>query len=449
MSTPTSARQSASTPPWVPWGVTRRFWVWSLVGFAVWTLGASWFVRLACHQMSWDGGVAFHATCYSDLPTLYRNTGMVDGNFPYMSPDALLEYPVLQTVIASITGVVAHAISGDTSVHNAQSIYFDVNFVLLTVVWITTVLLLARMVAAPRFAVVAALAPAAAATATINWDLWPVLASVAALWFFRKEQWVWGGIMLGIGTALKLWPFVMLGAVIVIGIRQRHLIPAVKATVAAVVTWLAINMPFYLLDPQQWKYFWGFSSERGAGYSSIYHVWNVVVVPALSGEPLSPDVINLIAYGGFALCCLVILGLGFLAPKPPTLEQLSLLIVAAFVVTNKVYSPQFVLWLVPLVILARPKIGQFLIWQVVEVFHWFVIFRWLHVMIREPGLQQFWTSVYGVAVFLHVLAVVLICTATVIDIMRGRAPSNVTDSAVTVNQAHFPRGAQKEAVASA
>ncbi|MDO5618964.1 glycosyltransferase family 87 protein [Kocuria sp.] len=446
-------RQASNS--WVPLGSNPRFWVWSLVGLAVWTMCMSWLIRLSCHQITWQGDLPFQGACYSDLPTLYRTTGMVDGNFPYLAPEALLEYPVLQTVIASITGVISYGISGDTSVHAAQSIYFDVNFALLLAVWVITVLLLARMVAAPRFAVVVALAPAVAATATINWDLWPVFTAVAALWFFRKERWVLGGVMLGLGTALKLWPFVMLGALMVLAIRQRRFGPVVKAGAGTVLTWVGVNLPFYLLDPTQWNYFWSFSSDRGAGFSSVYHVWNVAVVPYVGGQPLATETINMMAYGGFALCCVGVLAVGLLAPRTPSIEQLSLLIVAAFVLTNKVYSPQFVLWLVPLVILARPKMGQFLVWQIIEVFHWIAIFSWLHNVSSGTELVDFWTAIYAAAVILHVVAVVAICAATVMDILRGRAPQDIprgrapkdlVDPGATVNPTNSQHTGAREAV---
>lgn len=431
---------------WVPLGTTARFWTWALVGFATWAVAASWLIRLACHQVTWRGDLPMAGACYSDLPFLYGARGMAEGNFPYVSPDALLEYPVLQTVIASLTGMFTYWIGGDRSVHTAQSIYFDVNVAVLLAVWIVTVLILARLVVHPRFAVVVALAPAVAATAAINWDLFPVLTVVAAIWFFRRESWVLGGVMLGLGTALKLWPFLLLGALIVVGIRTRTFRPMIAAGLAAAGTWVAVNLPFYLLDPQQWSFFWSFSSDRGAGFSSVYHVWNVALAPQIGAPTLSAETINVLAYGGFALCCLAVLGIGLLAPKTPTIEQLSLLIVAAFVLTNKVYSPQFVLWLVPLVILARPKMAQFLAWQVIEVFHWIAIFNWLHHATPESGLAQFWTAVYAVAVILHVIAVVAICAATVTDVMRGRAPRDLVPLSATVNPAETaPQGAGSSA----
>ena len=37
--------------------------------------------------------------------------------------------------------------------------------------------------------------------------------------------------------------------------------------------------------------------------------------------------------------------------------------VALFLLTSKVWSQQFVLWLIPLAVLARPRWGAFLVWQ--------------------------------------------------------------------------------------
>ncbi len=65
------------------------------------------------------------------------------------------------------------------------------------------------------------------------------------------------------------------------------------------------------------------------------------------------------ALGGIALLVLR-------APRRPRLASVVLLTVVAFLLTNKVYSPQYVLWLLPLVALARPRWRPFLVWQIAE-----------------------------------------------------------------------------------
>ena len=49
----------------------------------------------------------------------------------------------------------------------------------------------------------------------------------------------------------------------------------------------------------------------------------------------------------------------------------------AFLLVNKVYSPQYVLWLLPLAALARPRWRDLLIWQACEVFYFFAV--WMHI----------------------------------------------------------------------
>lgn len=393
---------------------------WVLAGFALHTALLAYVVKLPCRLTSWDPPGTFQTLCYSDLPTLYASTGMAEGRFPYLDPGALLEYPVLQTVVASATGVVAHALSGAASENASQGIYFDVNALLLAGVWVAVVLVLGRMLGRPGPAVLGALAPAVVVTGFVNWDLWPVLCTVLALLALRRSRWLVGGALLGVGTAFKLFPFLVLGALIVLALRRREAGPALLAAVGAAGAWAAVNVPAALADPVQWGYFWRFSQDRGAGFSSVWHWWNGVAVPRLGAQPLSAEQINVLALGAFALACALVLVLGLVAREEPRLEQLAFLVLAAFVLTNKVYSPQFVLWLVPLVLLARPRTVEFVVWQVVEVFHWAAVFSWLgRASAGLPGTEAA-EDVYFLAVALHTLAVGYLVVRVAADVLHGR-----------------------------
>ena len=71
-----------------------------------------------------------------------------------------------------------------------------------------------------------------------------------------------------------------------------------------------------------------------------------------------------------------VLALGLLAPRRPRLPQLLFLVVAAFLLTNKVWSPQYSLWLLPLAVLARPSWRALLAWQVTECLVWVPRLLW-------------------------------------------------------------------------
>ena len=72
-----------------------------------------------------------------------------------------------------------------------------------------------------------------------------------------------------------------------------------------------------------------------------------------------------------ALATLLVIGavslLVLAAPRRPRLAQVAFLLVAGFLLVNKVDSPQYVLWLIPLAVLARPRWPAFLAWQATEV----------------------------------------------------------------------------------
>src|SRR5262249_25533445 len=58
------------------------------------------------------------------------------------------------------------------------------------------------------------------------------------------------------------------------------------------------------------------------------------------------------------------------APHPPDLAQLSFLVVAAFLLVNKVWSPQYSLWLVPLAALAIRQWKPVLAWMSLDALLW-------------------------------------------------------------------------------
>src|ERR1019366_2342740 len=79
----------------------------------------------------------------------------------------------------------------------------------------------------------------------------------------------------------------------------------------------------------------------------------------------------------FAVGCVLIAILALAAARRPRLPQLFFLILAVFLMSNKVWSPQYVIWLVPLVVLARPRLWSFALWQLTEVGYFFAIWAYL------------------------------------------------------------------------
>ncbi len=372
-------------------------------------------VKNHCRVNGWDTPVQFYATCYSDFPELFRNRGLGDGAFPFVTTGALFEYPVLMGFIAGATALLVPGSGVDDSRILA---YFDINATLIAAVWILTVLITARMTPRrPWDAAMVALAPGIVLAGVINWDMWAVGLLAAGMYFFSRNKFILAGIFIGLGTATKLYPLLILGAIVLLALRTGRIRAFLVTAGAAVAAWLAVNVPVAVSNPAGWTYFYQFTEDRPAGYSSPWFAYNLVA-GRVGWQPLQPEAINALALDLFVLACVLIAVLALTAARRPRLAQLVFLIVAAFILTNKVYSPQFVLWLIPLVALARPRWRDFLIWQAVEGLHWAAI--WLYLgQATSGGVAQHNIDMpyYVLAVAAHMIATAYLMARVVWDIV--------------------------------
>jgi uncharacterized membrane protein len=103
------------------------------------------------------------------------------------------------------------------------------------------------------------------------------------------------------------------------------------------------------------------------------------------------------------------------APRRPRVASVAFLAVVAFLLTNKVLSPQYVLWLVPLAVLARPRWRPFLFWQATEVLVLVTRYYYFSGSSSDtaPGLGLGW---FVAAVGVRDLALVLLAVLVLRDI---------------------------------
>jgi len=367
-----------------------------------------------CRVNGWETPGQFYATCYSDFPELFRNRGLAEGIFPLFTQGSLFEYPVLIGVIAGVTALL---VPGQGTGNERILGYFDVNATLIVALWILTVLLTARINRRrPWDAAMVAVAPGIILAGFINWDMWAVGLLALAMYFFSRDKLVLAGVLIGLGSATKLYPLLILGAILVLALRtgkpRAFFIPAG----AALSSWLLVNLPVAAMNPSGWSYFFSFSQDRPAGFSSPWFAYNLVA-DRVHWAQIDGAVINTLALVLFILACLLIGALALCAPRRPRLAQLLFLIVAAFILTNKVYSPQFVIWLIPLLALARPRWRDFLMWQAAEGLHWAAVWMYLGQTTSGGSVQHnIDMSYYVLAVVLHMVATAYLMARVVMDI---------------------------------
>jgi uncharacterized membrane protein len=219
-------------------------------------------------------------------------------------------------------------------------------------------------------------------------------------------------------VAAKLYPLLLLGAFLVDvlwgGRERRRLDRWALAVLGATGAWLVANLPALLTGPSEWGYFFTFNSDRGADLGSLWLVADQL------GLHSDASRINLVSGLLFALACLAILALGLRAPRRPRVAQVAFLVVAAFLVVNKVYSPQYVLWLLPLAVLARPRWRDLLIWQACEVLYFAAVWIYLGGWLAPSSGSS--APAYQLAIVVRVAGELYLMALVARDIWQGRDP---------------------------
>ena len=136
--------------------------------------------------------------------------------------------------------------------------------------------------------------------------------------------------------------------------------------------WLLINAPFIIFNRAGWWRFFAMNKDRGVDFGSLWYALNLFGISTKNLNNLS----ILLFLIGLAAYAVYFFGLGEL----PSLATTSFIVVAIFTISSKVYSPQYVLWLTPLAILAmrgaRDR-SAFWIWQGAEVLYHLAIWEYL------------------------------------------------------------------------
>ena len=201
--------------------------------------------------------------CYTDLRPLYVPRGLAELSWPYSDDEEtrdryeVMEYPVGISYWAYGAAWVTQVLGGDTdrderSDQAVSDLYSDEDvddeltiFVLVNAVGFAALALLAVWLMSkvnpgrPWDAAAFALSPALILTGLINWDLIAVALVAGALFAWSRDRPVLTGVLIGLGTAAKLYPLFLLGGILVICIRQRRYGAFALATIWAAVTWAA------------------------------------------------------------------------------------------------------------------------------------------------------------------------------------------------------------------
>ncbi|MFP3637391.1 glycosyltransferase 87 family protein, partial [Bacillus sp. SIMBA_033] len=77
--------------------------------------------------------------------------------------------------------------------------------------------------------------------------------------FFARDKVLLAGVCFGLGAATKLYPLLILGAILVLALRTGKLRTFLVTAGATLAAWLAVNLPIAAINPSGWGYFFAFT----------------------------------------------------------------------------------------------------------------------------------------------------------------------------------------------
>jgi hypothetical protein len=337
---------------------------------------AATFVAIALFFGSWS---LLHFGFYKhkqilDTPVYQRYGNLIaEGKVPYR--DFAVEYPPGALAVFALPGLAKPG--HDQQVSEGFRRTFQ------TLMWICGALAIGAMALVLRALrrraidvwgalVFAALAPLLLGSVILSrFDLWPAAIVALALAALVTDRPRTGHALLGLGVTVKLYPGVLLPVGLAFVWRQRGRREALVCAGLAAAVVALIFLPFVVLSPGgMWDSLRSqvdrplqVESLGSALLLAAHHAFGVGV----TGET-SHGSQNLAGGGAhaFAVAAVVVQGLALLwiwtsfARGPATREALvraSAASLCAFVAFGKVLSPQFLIWLIPVVPLVRGRRG--------------------------------------------------------------------------------------------
>lgn len=335
-----------------------RRWGAALVAAAlVAAVAVGWWSKARCiADGDWTGGEQYHGFCYTDLAALWGARDLDRGAVPYL--DVPLEYPVLLGGVMWATAAATRALPGAGSV----AAYVNVNAALLAGLLLATVAVLRRIgIVLPATAWWAGL-PLLALTGFINWDAVPVALVACAIWAHQRGRDTAAGVLVGLGAAAKLYPAFLLPLVVLARWRQGRPGAATSHAVAAVATWAVLDIPVALAAPYGWSRFFELNRRRDAHIDSLWYALGWLGGPDLQGPTL-----NVVAGAAFLLGATWLVAHGCRRRPAGTEWALLAPVVAWFLLSNKVYSPQYSLWLAALLLVTLHRAAPFVAFAATDV----------------------------------------------------------------------------------
>lgn len=257
-----------------------------------------------------------------------------------------------------------------------------------------------------RIGLLAATSVGVLSAGTISWTLVPAALVVLALVLWADRRPVLAGVLLGSAASAAWYPWMVLVALAILCWRADRVRAWSRIALTTAAVWIAANLPIIMRAPDAWL-----AQARAALAPPIGLGSAWFVLQQATGATPRAWIASAVLV---VMAAVAVAALSWLAPRRPRVAQVVLLLLLALTMTAPVYSPQHVLWLVPLVLLARPVGFDWALFSAVEALYWAAV--WGHLLgnlwAEEPR------ALYAAAIFLRLAVQAWIASQVVRDIRQ-------------------------------
>jgi uncharacterized membrane protein len=354
--------------------------------------------KAPCAGADWSDLRQYRLLCYTDIVPLLDTEQLQGGRLPFIDACDRVEgqncdeYPVLTMYVMRA----AAWIGGED-----YAPFFYANALILTAA--AGIVAASIWLLAGRRALWFALAPTLLVYGTVNWDLIAVAFATTAFVAFAARRDGWAGVLLGLGAAAKLYPALLVVPLLAQRLQDREPDRAIKLVWAAAGTWLLVNVPFVFASPGSWWEFFRFNGTRPADWDSAWYIACRASDLTCVGTR-SINVLSAILFAASFAALWI-----WKASRSPRFPRwtLALPLLVCFLLTNKVYSPQYGLWLLPVLALVLPDLKPFIAFSIADVAVFVTRFWFFEDLAGGSGTPQW---LFEVAVVVRAVAL-LWCVA--------------------------------------
>lgn len=297
--------------------------------------------HLPPHYYGWS----FSHLAYSDILALYDGRHLALHLLPLLQN--AIEYPVIMDWTMWVASL-AHGILG----------YFVVTALILALSGVLSLWALRKV--APHHYWAFALSPLLLVYGLLNWDLLGILWMALSWWAYDRHRPALTGLLLALGASTKLfpivaWPFMVYGWWLA-GKRGD----AVRLSGVALASLLVINVPFAWANWANWARFITYNSQRRPAGDLWVLFWPHIATHTV-------DWLSLVLVLLLAIWALRQIASGI------TPAMATSWVFLGWMIVNKVFSPQYMLW-----VLAFAVLGEWPLWTMA--------------ILTVGGLGDYWNS---------------------------------------------------------